>query len=339
MTKVLVTGVAGFIGAAVSIRLLSLGYQVVGLDSLNNYYEVELKQQRLDMIQTGDESANFSFVKNNICDHDGLMNLFGREKFDNVVHLAAQAGVRHSIIQPHDYASANMQGFLNVLECCRHYSVQHLIYASSSSVYGQNAKIPFCVEDNTDAPLSLYAASKKSNELMAHSYSHLFGIPTTGLRFFTVYGPWGRPDMAPMLFAESMLENRAIAVFNHGKMRRDFTYIDDIVTAVVRLLTLAPAAVGKAGAAIVPYRVLNCGRGSPVDLLVFIRLLAAALGRQPVLDYQAMQPGDVPVTWADTQPLETLTQFKPEVSVEDGVAKLAAWFLSWKQCTVEKNNP
>jgi UDP-glucuronate 4-epimerase len=198
------------------------------------------------------------------------------------------------------------------------------VYASSSSVYGQNAKIPFCVEDNTDAPLSLYAASKKSNELMAHSYSHLFGIPTTGLRFFTVYGPWGRPDMAPILFAEAMVQHKPIAVFNHGQMQRDFTYIDDIVTSVVRILPLAPDFICP------PYRLINCGRGSPIDLLAFIRLLATALGEDPVLEYQDMQAGDVPMTWADTQPLEALTRFKPQVSIEEGVAQFALWFLAWK---------
>lgn len=337
--KILVTGAAGFIGAAVAERLLVLGYTVVGLDNLNDYYDSDLKRQRLARLQRWGVEKNpaFSFMEEDICSLDVLMRLFEFEKFDAVIHLAAQAGVRYSLIQPQAYVSANMQGFLNVLECSRHHPVRHVLYASSSSVYGQNAKIPFCVEDKTDAPLSLYAASKKSNELMAHSYSHLFGIPTTGLRFFTVYGPWGRPDMAPMLFAEAMLQNKAIAVFNHGKMRRDFTYIDDVVASVVRLLPLVPATVGDDGAALVPYRVLNCGRGSPVDLLVFIRLLAAALGRQPVLDFQDMQQGDVPVTWADTQPLEALTQFKPEVSVEDGVTQFAAWFMAWKQGTVDKN--
>lgn len=337
--KVLITGAAGFIGADISARLLRLGHTLVGLDNLNDYYDVGFKRQRLAHLQAcvGDTNSAFSFIKEDICSLDVLMRLFEFEKFDVVIHLAAQAGVRYSLIKPQAYVSANLQGFLNVLECCRHYPVRHLLYASSSSVYGQNAKIPFCVEDKTDAPLSLYAASKKSNELMAHSYSHLFGIPTTGLRFFTVYGPWGRPDMAPLLFAEAMLQNKPIAVFNHGKMQRDFTYIDDIVTSVARLLPLAPAAVGDDGARLVPHRVLNCGRGSPVDLLVFIRLLAAALGRQPVLDYQDMQLGDVPVTWADTQPLEALTQFKPKVSVEAGVAQFAAWFLAWKQSTAHKN--
>lgn len=334
--KILVTGAAGFIGAAVSERLLGLGHSLVGLDSLSDYYDIGFKRQRIARLEgrvDGLPSA-FSFVQEDICSLDALMRLFELQKFDVVIHLAAQAGVRYSLIQPHTYVSANMQGFLNVLECCRKYPVRHLLYASSSSVYGQNAKIPFCVEDKTDAPLSLYAASKKSNELMAHSYSHLFGIPITGLRFFTVYGPWGRPDMAPMLFAEAMFCNKPIAVFNHGNMRRDFTYIDDIVSSVVRLLPLAPLATADDGAAIVPSRILNCGHGSPVDLLAFIQLLAAALGRKSVLDFQDMQAGDVPVTWADTQPLEALTQFKPHMAVEEGVARFAAWFLDWK-----KNKP
>lgn len=325
MTKVLVTGVAGFIGAAVSLRLLSLGYHVVGLDSLNNYYDVDLKKQRLNLLETHATQSRFSFFQENICHQSELLKLFKYEKFDYVIHLAAQAGVRHSINAPQDYVSANLQGFLNVLEACRHYPVKHLIYASSSSVYGKNSKIPFAVEDRTDAPLSLYAASKKSNELMAHSYSHLFGIPTTGLRFFTVYGPWGRPDMAPMLFAEAMWQNKPITVFNHGKMKRDFTYIDDIVASIERVLVLPPAK------DIPPYRIMNCGRGSPVDLLKFIHLLGIALGKTPTLDFQGMQAGDVPQTWADTQPLEILTQFKPQIPVEQGVENFAAWFSTWKK--------
>lgn len=336
--RILVTGAAGFIGAAVTARLLGLGHSVVGLDNLNDYYDSGLKRQRLAQLQLQRtcEASAFRFIQEDVANQAALLGIFEREKFDVVVHLAAQAGVRHSLVAPYDYITANVQGFLNVLECCRHFPVQHLLYASSSSVYGQNAKTPFSVEDKADAPLNLYAASKKSNELMAHSYSHLFGIPTTGLRFFTVYGPWGRPDMAPMLFAEAMLHNKPIAVFNHGKMRRDFTYIDDIVTSVVRLLPLAPPTVANDGVAIVPSRILNCGRGSPVDLLAFIQLLAKALGRKPVLDFQDMQAGDVPVTWADTRSLEELTQFKPHVCVEEGVTKFAAWFLDWKK--LEKNN-
>lgn len=338
--KILVTGAAGFIGAAVSARLLGLGHTLVGLDNLNDYYDSGLKRQRLAGLQRCGENADpaFSFTEADICSLDVLMRLFELEKFDAVIHLAAQAGVRYSLIKPQAYLSANMQGFLNVLECCRHHPVRHLLYASSSSVYGQNAKIPFCVEDKADEPLSLYAASKKSNELMAHSYSHLFGIPATGLRFFTVYGPWGRPDMAPLLFAEALLKNEPIAVFNHGKMRRDFTYIDDVVESVVRLLPLAPSGQTGDDRVAVTCRVLNCGRGSPVDLLVFIRLLASALGKQAVVDFQDMQPGDVPVTWADTRPLEALTQFKPAVSIDTGVARFAAWFMAWKESTAEKSN-
>ena len=327
--KVLVTGVAGFIGAAVSARLLSAGYDVVGVDNLNDYYEIALKRQRLALLQEHVHASTFSWVQRDIRNQDALLRLFAFEKFDVIVHLAAQAGVRHSITKPHDYISANVQGFLNVLECCRQYPVQHLLYASSSSVYGKNAKIPFCVQDPSDAPLSLYAASKKSNELMAHSYSHLFGIPSTGIRFFTVYGPWGRPDMAPMLFAKAMLQKKQIAVFNHGNMQRDFTFIDDIVTSVLNLLPLPPVWDVKEGTSAVPARVLNCGRGSPVDLLVFIRLLAEALSVEPVLDFQDMQAGDVPVTWADTQPLEALTLSKPKVPIEEGVEKFAAWFMGW----------
>jgi UDP-glucuronate 4-epimerase len=338
--KILVTGAAGFIGAAVCRRLLRLGHMLVGLDNLNDYYDSGLKRQRLAYLQrsSADTGSAFSFRDNDICSLDILMRLFELEKFDAVIHLAAQAGVRYSLIKPQAYVSANLQGFLNMLECCRHHPVRHLLYASSSSVYGQNASIPFCVEDKTDEPLSLYAVSKKSNELMAHSYSHLFGIPATGLRFFTVYGPWGRPDMAPMLFAEAMLKNEPIAVFNHGKMQRDFTFIDDVVESVVRLLSLAPSGHTGNGRMAAPCRVLNCGRGSPVDLLAFIRLLASALGKQAILDFQGMQPGDVPMTWADTQPLEALTQFKPAVSIEAGVAQFAAWFMAWKNNSLEKSD-
>ncbi|MEY4425750.1 MAG: hypothetical protein RL535_48 [Pseudomonadota bacterium] len=329
MAKVLVTGGAGFIGAAVILRLLKLGHRIVCLDSLNNYYHVGLKMQRLDCLRACDVHAQLTFFEQNICHHDALMCLFEHEKFDHVIHLAAQAGVRHSILEPHAYMEANMRGFLNVLECCRHYPVKHLVYASSSSVYGKNTKVPFSTEDKTDTPLNLYAASKKSNELMAHSYSHLFGIPTTGLRFFTVYGPWGRPDMAPMLFAEAMWRNKPITVFNQGQMQRDFTYIDDIATAVERVLPLAPHEDKP------PYRIMNCGRGQPVDLLFFIRLLADALDKTPKLDFQGMQAGDVPVTWADTHPLEGLTQFKPQISVEQGVERFAAWFKAWKTNNVQ----
>lgn len=338
--KILVTGAAGFIGAAVTERLLGLGHSVVGLDNLNDYYDVDLKRHRVERLLgcRAHKSQRFTFIKEDICRQDFLLELFQLQNFDVVIHLAAQAGVRHSLIKPQAYLNTNMQGFLNVLECCRHHPVRHLLYASSSSVYGQNAKIPFCVEDKADEPLSLYAASKKSNELMAHSYSHLFGIPTTGLRFFTVYGPWGRPDMAPLLFAEAMLKNEPIAVFNHGKMRRDFTYIDDVVESVVRLVPLVPSSQTGDVSRTAPCRVLNCGRGSPVDLLVFIRLLASALGKQAVVDFQDMQPGDVPMTWADTRPLEALTQFKPLVPIETGVAWFATWFMAWKENAVEKNN-
>jgi len=320
--KILVTGAAGFIGAAVSNALAKRGEQVLGIDNLNDYYSPALKQARLDLLKNFE---NFAFQKIDLADSVAIRSLFTSEKFDAVVHLGAQAGVRYSLENPQAYIDSNITGTLNILESCRHCPVQHLIYASSSSVYGDNAKIPFSVEDRTDNPVSLYAATKKSNELMVSTYTHLFGIQATGLRFFTVYGPWGRPDMAPMLFAKSILEGKPIRVFNHGNMRRDFTYIDDIVEGVVR--TLDSRVPG----------IFNIGRGEPVDLMRFIEILDTELRRgRPAclplqMEFLPMQPGDVPATWADTTALEKATGYRPKTSLEEGIKHFAKWHLEYEE--------
>ena len=320
--KILVTGAAGFIGAAVSNALAKRGEQVLGIDNLNDYYSPALKQARLDLLKNFE---NFAFQKIDLADSVAIRSLFTSEKFDAVVHLGAQAGVRYSLENPQAYIDSNITGTLNILESCRHCPVQHLIYASSSSVYGDNAKIPFSVEDRTDNPVSLYAATKKSNELMVSTYTHLFGIQATGLRFFTVYGPWGRPDMAPMLFAKSILEGKPIRVFNHGNMRRDFTYIDDIVEGVVR--TLDSRVPG----------IFNIGRGEPVDLMRFIEILDTELRRgRPAclplqMEFLPMQPGDVPATWADTTALEKATGYRPKTSLEEGIKHFAKWYLEYEE--------
>ena len=331
--RVLVTGVAGFIGMHVCQRLLTRGETVVGLDNLNDYYDVSLKEARLKLLI---DRAKFSFMRLDLADRRGMAELFAREHFDVVIHLAAQAGVRYSLINPHAYVEANLVGFLNILEGCRHQSVAHLVYASSSSVYGSNTAMPFSVHDNVDHPVSLYAASKKANELMAHTYSHLYALPTTGLRFFTVYGPWGRPDMALFLFTRAILAGKPIDVFNHGQMRRDFTYIDDIVEGVVRVAD-RPAQPNPAwssdrpdpGTSAAPYRVYNIGNNRPVELLRLIEVLEEALGRQAEKNFLPIQPGDVPVTFADVDDLLRDAGFKPETSIEVGVTKFVEWYRGY----------
>ncbi len=327
--KILVTGAAGFIGMHTAQRLLERGDEVVGVDNLNDYYEVSLKEARLARLAA---YPNFRFVRLDIADSQGMQELFAAEGFQRVVHLAAQAGVRYSLANPHAYAQSNLVGFVNVLEGCRHAQAEHLVYASSSSVYGGNRKMPFSEHDAVDHPVSLYAATKKSNELMAHTYSHLFGLPTTGLRFFTVYGPWGRPDMALFLFTRAILEGRPIDVFNHGKMQRDFTYIDDIVEGVVRVLD-QPARASESfdglapdpACSNVPYRLFNIGNDQPVDLLAFIEALEGALGQVANKRFLPLQDGDVPATWADTALLGQAVGFAPKTSVQDGVGQFVRW--------------
>lgn len=333
MAKILVTGAAGFIGFHLSQVLLGRGDQVVGLDNLNTYYDVSLKEARLRRLQ---EQPAFRFVRLDLADRSAMAELFASEKFDRVVNLAAQAGVRYSLQNPHAYVDSNLVGFLNVLEGCRHNGVEHLMYASSSSVYGASTRMPFSVHDNVDHPVSLYAASKKANELMAHTYAHLYGLPVTGLRFFTVYGPWGRPDMALFLFTRAILEGRPIDVFNHGHMRRDFTFIDDIVEGVVRTLdhTAAPNPQWNGnhpdpGTSAAPYRLYNIGNNNPVELLHLIEVLENALGRKADKNYLPMQPGDVPATYADVDDLNRDVGFRPATSIEEGVARFVAWYRDY----------
>jgi len=339
--RVLVTGAAGFIGFHLSQRLLARGDTVVGLDNLNDYYEVSLKEARLKQL-TGKES--FSFVRLDLADRKGMAELFARERFDVVVNLAAQAGVRYSLINPHAYIDANLVGFTNILEGCRHHEVKHLVYASSSSVYGANTTMPFSVHDNVDHPVSLYAASKKANELMAHTYSHLYNLPTTGLRFFTVYGPWGRPDMALFLFTKAILAGKPIDVFNHGKMRRDFTYIDDIVEGVMRVADNVaapnPAWSGDApdpGTSMAPYRIYNIGNHSPVELMHLIEVLETALGKKAEKNFLPIQPGDVPATYADVDDLVRDVGFKPETPIEVGVERFVAWYREYYNCSLKRH--
>ncbi|MCK6412839.1 MAG: NAD-dependent epimerase [Azonexus sp.] len=331
--KVLVTGAAGFIGMTTALRLLARGDEVVGIDNLNDYYPVALKEDRLRRLT---DQPGFRFIRLDLADRAGIAELFAREKFDRVVHLAAQAGVRYSIQNPHAYVDSNLVGFVNILEGCRHNGVQHLVYASSSSVYGGNAKMPFSEHDSVDHPVSLYAATKKANELMAHTYSHLYGLPTTGLRFFTVYGPWGRPDMAPFLFAGAILRGEPIKVFNHGNMKRDFTYIDDIVEGVVRVLdrtatvdsTYDPISADPA-CSNVPYRVFNIGNSDPVPLMDFIGAIEAATGRTAEKIFLPMQDGDVPATYADTELLDAWVGFAPATPIGEGVARFVAWYRDY----------
>ena len=316
--KILVTGAAGFIGAHCVLRLLRDGHQVFGLDNFNDYYDPQLKRDRVAAIEASPGAERFRFVEAHLEDMAGLAALCQAEGFDGVVHLAAQAGVRYSITNPHAYAQSNLVGFVNMLEACRHHGVKHLVYASSSSVYGGNARMPFHEDDAVDHPVSLYAASKKANELMAHTYSHLFRLPTTGLRFFTVYGPWGRPDMALFLFTKAILEGRPIDVFNHGHMQRDFTYVDDIVEGVLRVLD-KPATPEAAGAA--PYRVFNIGNHDPVPLMDFIAAIERHTGKTAQKVLMDIQPGDVPATYADTAELNAWTGFSPATSVREGVRR------------------
>ena len=330
--KTLVTGAAGFIGMNCALRLLDRGNGVIGVDNLNDYYDVSLKQARLARLEP---YAKFDFHKIDISDHDAMADLFALHKPDRVIHLAAQAGVRYSLTNPHAYVDGNLKGFLNILEGCRHHQVGHLVYASSSSVYGGNVTMPFSEHDNINHPISLYAATKKANELMAHTYSHLYGLPTTGLRFFTVYGPWGRPDMALFLFADAMLKGEPIDVFNDGKMTRDFTFIDDIVEGVMRVLN-KPATpdvsfdASRPGPATstAPYRVFNIGNGNPTPLMDYIGALETSLGVTARKNFMPMQPGDVPATSADTSELGKWVGFQPDTKVTVGVQKFAEWYLS-----------
>lgn len=331
--RVLVTGAAGFIGFHLADALLRQDAEVVGLDNLNDYYSVRLKEDRLARLAPRE---GFHFARGDVADAALLDKLFAEYEPTHVVNLAAQAGVRYSLINPQSYIQSNLVGFANLLECCRHHQVAHLLFASSSSVYGLNRAMPYRVEDNVDHPVSLYAATKKSNELMAHAYSHLYGIPCTGLRFFTVYGPWGRPDMAPHLFASAILEGRPIKVFNQGRMRRDFTYIDDIVEGVVRLLPLIPepdahwdARHPHPGTSPAPWRIFNIGNHETVELMAFIRLLEEALGREAVKEFLPMQPGDVEATYADAEELTRLTGFAPHTPLREGLRRFVDWHLSY----------
>ena len=329
---VLVTGAAGFIGFHVARRLLAAGRPVVGLDNLNTYYDPKLKETRLAELK---KLSGFRFIEGDLADRPAMTALFS-ERFPFVVHLAAQAGVRYSLSEPHAYVDANLTGFVNVLEGCRHNGCEHLLYASSSSVYGANTHMPFSVHDNVDHPLSLYGASKKANELMAHAYAHLFRLPATGLRFFTVYGPWGRPDMAMWLFTAAIIAGKPIKLFNNGNMQRDFTYVDDVVEAVVRLVDRPPApnpawsgSAPDAASSNAPWRVYNIGNNSPVELLEVVRLLEAAIGKKANREMLPMQPGDVPATYADVDDLMREVGFRPSTSIAEGVSRFVAWYKEY----------
>ena len=330
---ILVTGAAGFIGFHVTRRLLEAGRAVVGIDNMNSYYDPTLKEARRAELA---KLAGFHFVKLDLADRAGMAALFSQHKFPFVIHLAAQAGVRYSLNDPHAYVDANLAGFINVLEGCRHNGCRHLLFASSSSVYGANTRLPFCTSDNVDHPISLYGASKKANELMAHSYSHLFRLPTTGLRFFTVYGPWGRPDMAIWLFASAIMEGRPIKLFNHGKMRRDFTYVDDVVESIVRLVdkpaTGDPKWSGEkpnpANSA-APWRIYNIGNNNPVEVPEVVRLLEKFIGKKANYEMLPMQPGDVPETFADIDDLMREVGFRPNTSIKDGIERFVDWYCQY----------
>ena len=331
--KILVTGCAGFIGMHVAQRLLGRGDEVLGIDNLNDYYDPSLKIARLAHLQA---HSGFSFQRLDIADGQAVSGLFAAERFARVAHLAAQAGVRYSLKNPQAYVNSNVTGFLNVLEACRHNGCEHLVFASTSSVYGANRKLPFSEHDNTDHPVSLYAATKKANELMAHTYSHLFGLPATGLRFFTVYGPWGRPDMSAALFTRAILEGRPIDVFNHGDMERDFTYIDDIVEGVVRILDMvakrdpgADMTKPDPATSYAPYRLYNIGSNQPVKLTRFIEVLEAALGRKAKMNLLPIQPGDVPATYADVDALGRAVGFRPATPLEEGIARYVTWYREY----------
>ncbi|MDL2329039.1 NAD-dependent epimerase [Desulfosarcina sp. OttesenSCG-928-A07] len=332
-TTALVTGAAGFIGFYLSKRLLEDGYHVVGVDNLNAYYDPQIKLRRLEMLNA---YPRFSFFKEDLADKAAIEQIFKSVSIDVVVNLAAQAGVRYSLTNPHAYVDSNLVGFVNILECCRHRGVKHLVFASSSSVYGANTHMPFSVHQNVDHPVSLYAASKKANELMAHAYSHLFGLPCTGLRFFTVYGPWGRPDMALFLFTRAIFEGRPIDVFNHGKMKRDFTYIDDIVEGVVRVMKTIPEPNPKwsgdapdPGTSYGHYRIYNIGNNQPVTLLEFIAAIEAVIGKKAIKNFMDLQPGDVPETFADVEDLIQDMGFKPSTPISVGIEKFVAWYREY----------
>ncbi|PXF56814.1 MAG: capsular biosynthesis protein CpsI [Deltaproteobacteria bacterium] len=333
MKKILVTGAAGFIGYHLSGRLLEEGREVVGLDNMNDYYDPAIKEARLSRLTP---HVNFKSLRKDLSDRAAMEELFMAEKFDGVVNLAAQAGVRYSLINPHSYVDSNLVGFMNVLEGCRHNNVKHLVFASSSSVYGANTRMPFSVHDNVDHPVSIYAATKKANELMAHTYSHLYGLHCTGLRFFTVYGPWGRPDMALFLFTNAILEDRPIDVFNHGKMRRDFTYVDDIVEGVVRVLDRPaepnPGWTGDApdpSSSYAPYKLYNIGNNQPVELLRFIEIIEECLGKKARKNLLPLQPGDVPATYANIDDLMRDVGFKPRTTLEEGIPRFLAWYKDY----------
>ena len=338
--KILVTGAAGFIGSATARKLLARGDEVIGLDNLNDYYDVNLKKARLAILQ---KERRFRFVLLDLANRDGMDSLFRVEHFDRVIHLGAQAGVRYSIQNPHIYVDSNVVGTLNVLEGCRHHGVQHLVYASTSSVYGANTSMPFSVHQNVDHPLSLYAATKKANELMAHTYASLYGLPVTGLRFFTVYGPWGRPDMALFLFTKAILEDKPIDVFNYGKHRRDFTYVDDIVGGVVAAVdSIATANLNwnseqpDPATSRAPYRLYNIGNAQPVDLMHYIEVLEQRLGRTAQKNLLPLQPGDVPDTWADVEDLVADVGYRPATPVEVGVSRFVDWYLDYHKITLNR---
>ena len=331
--KILLTGAAGFIGSTATLRLLARGDEVIGLDNLNDYYDVQLKRDRLARLTS---HPKFRFVKLDVADRPGIEALFAKEQVDRVVHLAAQAGVRYSLKNPHAYIDSNVVGFMNILEGCRHSQVQHLVYASSSSVYGGNTKMPFSEHDSVDHPVSMYAATKKANELMAHTYSHLFGLPTTGLRFFTVYGPWGRPDMALFLFTKAILEGKPIDVFNHGEMRRDFTFVDDIVEGVIRVLdrVATPAANYRTeepdpGTSNAPFRVFNIGNHKPVPLMDFIACIEGALGLKAQKNLLPLQDGDVPATYAEVDALRDWVGFTPATDIRTGIGRFVDWYRDY----------
>ena len=332
MPTACVTGAAGFLGFHLSRRLLSLGWAVTGVDNLSDYYDVKLKRDRLEQLSS---SVQFKFHHVDICDQTALQEVYSEKRFDYTVHLAAQAGVRFSLKNPRAYTQNNVAGFLNVLECCRLFGSKHLVYASSSSVYGFNTKLPFSVRDNVDHPVSIYAATKKANELMAHVYSHLYCLPTTGLRFFTVYGPWGRPDMAPFLFTKSILEGKPIEVFNHGEQQRDFTFIDDIIDGIVPVVECIPMPASLQGAipgpdrSWAPYRILNIGNHRPVGLLYFIELIERYTNRKAIRVQIPMQPGDVPITYADVTELVETVGFSPRTSIEDGLREFVTWYRDY----------
>jgi UDP-glucuronate 4-epimerase len=340
MQTILVTGAAGFIGYHLSKQLLDRGDRVIGIDNLNSYYDVSLKESRLKLLT---DCENFTFHKIDLADREGIDRLFALYNFEIVVNLAAQAGVRYSLTNPRAYIDSNITGFSNILEGCRHHQVKHLVYASSSSVYGANTKMPFAVTDNVDRPISLYAATKKSNELMAHTYSHLYGIPTTGLRFFTVYGAWGRPDMAPILFTEAILAGKPIDVFNYGKMRRDFTYIDDIVEGVLRVMQSIPQPNPELteddldpNRSKAPYKLYNIGNSQPIELLTFIEILETCLGKTANKNFLPLQPGDVVATYADVTSLMEDVGFQPKTSLQEGIAQFVNWYLEYYKINAKR---